>query len=304
MAGRHHISPNALKHPPLGRAHLHPHPILIDDPRLLHRSSIPSGPARHLPAVVEERIAAQHREIQSLLNDNQRLSTTHVALKQELAGTEQELRHISAVAAKDKAERDAQVREVYERSLKMETEVRSIDAMNAELSHVKADIQKLNAARQELTIELKTIDGDLARARSESQQLLEVKAEIENMHQELQRGRAAVEFEKKTTAHNLEQKRTLEKNMNYMVHQVEKLRAELANAEKRARAAAAAAAAANPGPGYTSSYGNPDIGYGGNPYPDHYGMHQGGVGGDGVRQYGSGPMGHVPYDMQRPNVHT
>lgn len=53
--------------------------------------------------------------------------------------------------------------------------------------------------------------------------------------------RAAVEYEKKTRASNLEHKQAMEKSMVSMAHTIEKLHAELANAEKRARAAAAAA---------------------------------------------------------------
>lgn len=55
--------------------------------------------------------------------------------------------------------------------------------------------------------------------------------------------RAAIEYEKKTHANNLEQGEAMRKNMMAMSREVEKLRDEHANAEKRARAAAAAAAA-------------------------------------------------------------
>ncbi|MCH98189.1 protein FLC EXPRESSOR-like, partial [Trifolium medium] len=55
--------------------------------------------------------------------------------------------------------------------------------------------------------------------------------------------RSAIEFEKKTHANNLEHKRVIDNNMIIMTHEVEKLRAELANAEKRARAAMVATAA-------------------------------------------------------------
>lgn len=63
----------------------------------------------------------------------------------------------------------------------------------------------------------------------------------------LQYNRAAVEFEKKAHAENLEQSQVMESHMVSMAQEIEKLRAELANAEKRARAAAAAAVAANSG---------------------------------------------------------
>lgn len=54
--------------------------------------------------------------------------------------------------------------------------------------------------------------------------------------------RAAIEFEKKNRASNHEQREIMEKNIISVAQQIERLQAELANAEKRARAAAAAAA--------------------------------------------------------------
>ncbi|XP_010257048.1 PREDICTED: protein FLX-like 1 [Nelumbo nucifera] len=311
MAGRNRLPPNALKlrEAPLAMGgHLPPHPALIEDPLLplpIHRVPLPlpGAAARPHPVIIEERLVAQHREIQSLLLDNQRLAATHVALKQELAVAQQDLRHLSAAAADVKAERDAQVREVYERSLKMEAEVRSIDTLNAELAQVRADVQKLTVARQDLTAQLQALNSDFTRSRAELQQVPAIQAEIETMHQELQRGRAAVEYEKKAHADNLEHSQAMEKNMISMAREVEKLRAELANAEKRARAAAAAAAAANPVSGYAGSYGNPEMGYGGNYYSDPYAMHQVQGGADAGSQYGSGAISHSPYDMQRAHIH-
>lgn len=62
----------------------------------------------------------------------------------------------------------------------------------------------------------------------------------------LDTNRAAIEYEKKTRAHNLEQRQLMERHKTSMAGEIERLRAELANAEKRARAAAAAANVANP----------------------------------------------------------
>lgn len=59
--------------------------------------------------------------------------------------------------------------------------------------------------------------------------------------------RAAIECEKKNHASNLEQSQIMEKNIISVARQIEKLRAEIPNVEKKARAAAAAAGAANPG---------------------------------------------------------
>lgn len=56
--------------------------------------------------------------------------------------------------------------------------------------------------------------------------------------------RAAIEYEKKGYAENYEHGQVMEKKLIAMAREMEKLRAEIANAEKRARAAAAVS---NPG---------------------------------------------------------
>ncbi|GLT80724.1 hypothetical protein SLA2020_521480 [Shorea laevis] len=228
------------------------------------RNHLPAASHRHLISEhhvthqhhLEDRIAIQHREIQSLLLDNQRLTANHVALKQDLSRAQQELRHLSAAAANVKAERDAEVREVYERSLKMNAEVRSIDAMKAELAQVRDDIQKLTVDRQELTEQLQAINGELVKAKADVKQFPEIEAEIQRVQQEIQKGRAAIETEKKTRASNLNQRQILEENMIFVSHELQRLHEDLANAEKRAMAAAAANVAANPGVGYGVNYGH------------------------------------------------
>ncbi|KAB1202248.1 Protein FLC EXPRESSOR [Morella rubra] len=271
MAGRDYLTPRLRE-------------IRIDDPRLLHHhrglyqpsTSTSTSSRYHHPGSVllEDRIAIQHREIQSLLDENQRLASTHVALKHDLRDAQLELRHASAKAADVKAESDAQARDFYQRSLEMETEVRVIDAMSAELAQVRADVHKLFSSRQELAAQLQAIEDDLARARSESLEVPPIKSEIESLRREIQRGRAAIENEKKTRASNLEHRRAMGRYMSSMAQELVKLQAELASAEKRAADAAAAPAAANPSTGYAASYGNPDMAYGGNSYPDPYGMNQ------------------------------
>lgn len=138
---------------------------------------------------IEDQIAAHSRAIETLLLDNQRLAASHVALKQDVVAAQQDLRHISATASSVKAERDAQVREVYERSLRVEAEARSIGGLSAELERVRVDINGLRKERDELLERLKDIDGDTARTRLELQQLADLKGEIEAMRRENDRGR-------------------------------------------------------------------------------------------------------------------
>ncbi|EYU45982.1 hypothetical protein ABFS82_04G084300 [Erythranthe guttata] len=309
MAGRNHNTPAAgLKHRhnnhrPRNDGVVHPH-------RRLTATEV---------RLIEDRIAAQSREIETLLLDNQRLATSYVALKQDLVAAEQELRHISATAASVKAERDAQVREVYERSLRLEDEARSVDGISAELERVRADINALRSERKELLEKLKDIDGDVVTARAELQQLPDLKSEIEAAQIEIQRGRAAIEHERKMSSNNFEQSEAMEKLMISLAREAEKLRSELANAEQRAMAAAAAAAsAANPGAVYATHQINYDPGYGGNPLYNPHAVNQ--VTFDAGANYGLGagipgpppppPLPPPPppppgtYDMQGPQVHS
>ncbi|KAL6203486.1 hypothetical protein ACLB2K_027186 [Fragaria x ananassa] len=263
------------------------------EPRHLHR----------LPQIVnttalEDRVDLQQREIQSLLIDNQRLAATHVALKQDLTAAQSDLRNLKAVAGQIKSERNAEVREVYDRSLKLDDELRGLDAMKAELSVVLNDIEDLSASRMELATELKTIEGEIERTRSDESKQFEARLdEIETLKVEIEKGRAAVETEKKTRASNLVHCQAMEDYMAALALEIKKLHGELANAEKRARAAVAAA---NPGSVYPMAYGNAEMLYGGNAYPDPYVVHQGQGSADGTPQYGSAQKPH--YDSQQTRV--
>ncbi|RWW04888.1 hypothetical protein GW17_00031859 [Ensete ventricosum] len=216
MSGRSRMPPHGMKGPPpplhdvppppfggRGRGPIH-HASLLEEMRDGPPFGLRGNHAPH-PAVIEERLAAQHQEIQGLLADNQRLAATHVALKQELDAAQHEIRRMSHAVANMQADKDLQLREARPMG---------------ELIQIRGDIQKLNAVRQELT-------------------------------------------------ENYEQGQVMEKNLISMAREVEKLRAEVANAEKRARAAAAAG---NQGAVYSGNYGNPDPNYGANPYPSGYGV--------------------------------
>ncbi|KAK7848215.1 protein flc expressor [Quercus suber] len=72
------------------------------------------GSRSHHPhsLILEDRIAIQHREIQSLLGDNQQLASAHVALKHDLSAAQHDLRVLSVTASDIKAERDAEIRDL------------------------------------------------------------------------------------------------------------------------------------------------------------------------------------------------
>lgn len=258
------------------------------------------GPPPHYPVFIEDRLAAQHQDIQAFLVDNQYLAATHVALKQELESAQLKLQRMGHFAGNLHAEKDVQMRDLYEKSIKMEVDLRGVEAMKAELLQVRGDIKELNAARQELTSQVQAMTQDLSRITADLQQAPALKAEIETMKQELQRARAAIEYEKKGYAENYGHGQVMEEKLVLMARELEKLRAEMANAEKRSRAAAAVG---NSGTGYSGNYANPDAGYAGNPYPASYGINPVQAGAEGFPQYGSGPGSWGTYDMQRAQGH-
>ncbi|XP_049406563.1 protein FLX-like 1 [Solanum stenotomum] len=259
-------------------------------------------PRIHPSDLIDDREAAQQREIEKLLQKNRSLAGAHVSLNQELSAVQHELLLLSSTAATVKTERDAEVREVYDEARKKESDVRILDELRVELARVRSDIQNLVDDRKELTAKLQNMEKNLVKVGSELQQLPVIKAEIESMHKEVQRGRAAINYEKKMHTSNLEYSQAMEKHKITLASEIEKLHAELANAEKRARAAAAAAApsnlnrqisAATPNFTYSANYGNPETGYGENLYPAPYAVHQVQVSADANTQYVGGAMPYV-----------
>lgn len=167
---------------------LHPHPDLLEEIRETQFGLGPRGLPPH-PAIIEERLGAQLQDIQVLLADNQRLAATHVALKQELEAAQHELQRMAHYADSLRMEKDVQMREMYEKSVRLEVDLRGVEGMRAELAKVNADIKQLKAVRQDLTGQVQVMSKDLARLTGDLQQAPALKAEIENMKQEMQRAR-------------------------------------------------------------------------------------------------------------------
>ncbi|XP_024973865.1 protein FLC EXPRESSOR [Cynara cardunculus var. scolymus] len=241
MEGRNYIPPSLL----LPRQGLQP-------------LTVSSAPARY---VIGDRYYVQHREMQSLLIDNHRLMALHVSLQQELSAARKELRHLSSDVDKVKAERDAQLREVYERLVNLEAQVKSIDESKAELVEVQRDLQKLRSENEELDDKLNKLRRDVAKESLEWHKIPMLKAELEAMQEENQRGREAIEQERKIHAMNTKESQAMENYRMFMAGEIEKLKVEAVDAEKRARAAAAAEAVSIPGTGYGAGYGNRQMGY-------------------------------------------
>ncbi|KAF0903633.1 hypothetical protein E2562_028191 [Oryza meyeriana var. granulata] len=253
---------------------------------------LPPPAAPHVVAALEERLGAEIEEAHLLLGQNQRLAATHVALVQEVSAVRHELGRTSRGLAAAQEEGDLRLREVYERSTKMEAELRAVEEMRAELAQVRHDIQKLCVARQELMGQVQGFTQDLARSAVDLQQVAVLKAEIQEIRHETQHLRSGIEVEKKGYAESYEQGQEMQKKLISVASEVEKLRAE---AEKRSRAAVSGGNQV-----YVGGYGNPKAAYAANPYNAGYNINQANAA-DSGSQYGPGST-HTPwgaYDMQR-----
>ncbi|EFJ24504.1 hypothetical protein SELMODRAFT_414635 [Selaginella moellendorffii] len=117
------------------------------------------------PPIIEQKLAAQHLEIQRLLTENQRFAATHVALRQDVA----QLRQI-----------------ISQNDAKM-------SALERELEQARSEIKTVNSHRQELLLQAQQMTQDLHRARSDAQQMAVMRAENDTLRQELQRLKATYE---------------------------------------------------------------------------------------------------------------
>ncbi|KAJ4821706.1 protein FLC EXPRESSOR [Rhynchospora pubera] len=225
-----------------------PHVVdLQDQPPLLGRAP---DDRRLASTDLHDRLAALDRHIQSLLLDNQRLAAVHVALRQELLQSHHHLRLSALSASRSRDAKEADLRDALDRSRHAEAAARQVDAVRAQIARLRDDVRTLSLSRDEMVQALVAMRGNLGRMRAENTQLETVAKEIDAMQRELHKGRAAIEFEKKAHAENEEQRKQMETTMASMAREIEKLRADLANADKRAQAAAA-------NPGYPGAYANP-----------------------------------------------
>ncbi|KAK1277362.1 hypothetical protein QJS04_geneDACA003274 [Acorus gramineus] len=248
----------------------------FDDGRRGYNPDIHEGPfirgppMPHIPppAVYEEELEMQQLEIRRLLTENRRLVEDRMGLQHELVAAREELHRKNLIMRDISAEKDAHARELIEKGMKLEAELRAIEPIRKEVVQLRAEIQKINAMRQDLAGQVQALNQDLSRSQSDNKQIPILRTEIDNLRQELMRARTAFEFEKKGNSELIEQRQAMEKNMASMAREVEKLRAD---GRPWGAGGAYGMKLGSPEGGFPSSYG------------DGYGLHQGGA--------GSGPWG-------------
>ncbi|XP_057978432.1 protein FLX-like 3 [Malania oleifera] len=256
MAGRHRLPRDAFDN----RRGFPPEGPFVRGPPVM-----PRRPPH--PALLEEELDVQHAEIRRLLGENRRLVEDRMALQRELGGAKEELHRMNIAIGDMRAEQEVRSRELIEKGLKLEADLRATEPLKNEAMQFRAEVQKLNTIRQDLAGQIQSLTQDLTRLKADNQQIPVLRAEIDGLHQEMMRARNAIDYEKKVNMELVEQRQALEKNLVSMAREVEKLRAELASTDSRPWGVG--------GP-YGMKFGSPDGGFSSS-YGDGYGAHLGGA---------------------------
>ncbi|OVA06434.1 hypothetical protein BVC80_479g7 [Macleaya cordata] len=281
MGSKGRIPPPHLRRPLPGPGMMHPDPF---GPGMMHPD--PFGPGIRPPPgafapfdmlpppeIMEQKLAAQHGEMQRLATENQRLAATHVALRQELAAAQQELQRLNSQIGAMKNEKEQHMRGLMDKIAKMEADLQATEPVKMELQQARADAQSLIAARQELISKVQQLTQDLQRTHPDIQQIPALMSELDGLRQEYQHCRATYDYEKKLYNDHLESLQVMEKNYISMAREVEKLRAELANNASLERRPGAPYGAAATGYKENEAAGHHPVGQ--NAYEDGYSVPQG-----------------------------
>lgn len=138
------------------------------------------------PEIMEQKLAAQHVEMQKLATENQRFAATHGTLRQDLAAIQHELQmlhnHVGAV----KSEREQQIMGLLDNIGKMESGLQGAEPLKLELQQARADAQSLLSAREELVSRVQQLTEDHQRAHMDLQQVPALMSELEGLRQEYQ----------------------------------------------------------------------------------------------------------------------
>lgn len=86
----------------------------------------PPGRSGSRGQALAAKVAAQHGDIQQLVAENQRLATTHVALRQELAASQGEIQRLRAAVQAAQEEKEQAVRRLMDANGKLTAEVRTL----------------------------------------------------------------------------------------------------------------------------------------------------------------------------------
>lgn len=152
-----------------------------------------SRPLRH-PAMLEEELELQHAEIRRLLADNRRLVEDRVGLQRELGAAKEELHRMNLAIGEIRAEEEMRSRELYEKGLKLEADLRAAEPFKNEALQLRAEVKKLRELNQDFSSQVQTLKQDVGTLQADNQQIPHLRADIDGLQQELMHARFVPEF--------------------------------------------------------------------------------------------------------------
>jgi hypothetical protein len=173
--------------PPGPRMHL---PPLGHGPAPFPYDMLPPLPP---PEVLEQKLVAQHGEMQKLVIENGRLAASHASLRKELAAAQQELQRLQAQGEAAKAAEEEEMRGLLDKVGKMEADLKARESVKVELQQAHAEAQSLVAMRQNMVADVQKLSKDLQRNLGEAQQLPALLAERDVARQENQHLRSVAD---------------------------------------------------------------------------------------------------------------
>lgn len=236
------------------------------------------------------KLVPKSSEIERLADDNQRLSTTHLALRQDLVATQQEIQKLRAHIGSIQTESDIQVRILLDKIAQMEVHIRAGENVKKDLQKAHSEARALVATRQDLIGQIEKATKEFEKVHADVDKIPDMQGELDGLRLEHQKLRSTFEREKRKNTEKVAQMEIMEKDLVRMAREVEKLRAEVLNADKIAHAPNV----------YGGPYMNPEL-Y--PPPPAH--MHSGGYV-DGYGNHHHVPMGAgegmIPYGGVHPGA--
>ncbi|KAK9076779.1 hypothetical protein SSX86_005113 [Deinandra increscens subsp. villosa] len=205
-------------------------------PGMMRHGSYPMSHHTIEPERGDSKLVGQSPELERLASDNQKLATTHVALRQDLVATKQDVQKLRAHIGSIQAESDIQVRLLLDKIAKMEVDIQAGANVKKELQRAHTEARALVVTRQDLIGQIEKANHELEKVRADVEKLPAMQVELDGLRQEHQKLRSIFEHEKGLNMEKVAQLELLDKDLVGMAREVERLRAEVSNAEKRANA--------------------------------------------------------------------
>ncbi|XP_066334875.1 protein FLX-like 3 [Miscanthus floridulus] len=228
-----------------------------DDPRGYRDAPPPLARTRPLsPRRLAEELSSRHAEMRRIREDNQRLADAIVSLRQTKPRLEEDLQVSSQAVPKLRADKELESRELTQRNLKLEAELRALEPLRQDALYLQSEASKLQSLRQELAAKVRGLLKELEHQKSESQKMTAMIAERDALCQELHQARANLEFEKKAKPELTAQVQAMENDLVAMAQEAEKLRADIAkrNTPSFSSRGAYGASLSTPGMGLQGMY--------------------------------------------------